>query len=276
MDDTKHSYEEIRDIVLDLLAGRTRGNSYELNQYQNLMLGVGAVFRNRISGQRHEGHTVLSDHDSNLFLEVFWGLFRDGIITLGLDDSNRNFPFFRVSSFGKRLLDGKDAYFFHDVSSYEKIIRIEIPSIDKVTLIYLKEAMQAFRSGCILSTTVMLGVAAEHTFLLLTEVIDQNPTHQQTYGAVAKQRSILPKVNKFKDILDKQSGSLPYETKENLDTHFMGILHLIRTFRNQSGHPSGAIVDREQAYILLQLFIPYCKKMYQLMDYFRFQAASDE
>jgi len=56
--------------------------------------------------------------------------------------------------------------------------------------------------------------------------------------------------------------------KEDLDTNFSGILSIIRNFRNQSGHPSGKIIDREQAYILLQLFPPYCKKMYQLMDFY--------
>jgi hypothetical protein len=49
---------------------------------------------------------------------------------------------------------------------------------------------------------------------------------------------------------------------------FSGILSIIRNFRNDSGHPSGKIIEREQAYILLQLFIPYCKKMYQMKDYF--------
>jgi hypothetical protein len=269
MENTNHSYEEIRDVVLDLLARRAEGAGYDLNQFNHLKLGVGAVFLSRATGQQHSGHTQPSNHDSDLVLEVFWNLFREGIITLGLNDSNPNFPFFRISSFGKRLLDGKDAYFFHDVSSYEKIIKTEIPSIDDVTLLYLKEAMQDFRSGCILSASVMLGVAAEHTFQLLMEIVDQNPRYTATYAAVARERSILPKVNKFKAILDQQGGSLPYEIREDLDTRFTGILSLIRTFRNDSGHPTGKIVDREQAYILLQLFVPYCKKIYQLMEHFR-------
>jgi len=37
---------------------------------------------------------------------------------------------------------------------------------------------------------------------------------------------------------------------------------------DQSGHPSGKIVDREQAYVLLQVFIPYGKEMHQLMLHF--------
>lgn len=265
-----HSYEEIRSVALDLLAGRERA-VYDLNQYQHLLLGVGAVFRQRedssINGHI-AGHTMPSYSDSEKFLEVFWGLFREGVITLGVNDSNREFPFFRITEFGRRLLDGGQAYFFHDVSSYESAIRREIPDIDAVTLTYLKEAMQAFRSSCILSSTVMLGVATEHTFLLLMDKIDQNSSHSTTFASVNEQRTILQKVNKFKNILDQQRRSLPSNVKEDLDTNFAGILSIVRNFRNQSGHPTGKIVDREQAYILLQLFIPYCKKMYSLMNYY--------
>ena len=136
-------------------------------------------------------------------------------------------------------------------------------------MVYLQEAMQAFRSGCILSATVMIGVATEHTFLVLIETILQNTAHAQTYASVDKERTILAKINKFRNILDQQVKTLPREVLEDLDTHFAGIQSVIRNFRNQSGHPTGKIIDREQAYVLLHLFIPYCKKMHQLMDHFQ-------
>ena len=63
--------------------------------------------------------------------------------------------------------------------------------------------------------------------------------------------------------------NLPTDIKENLDIEFDGILSVIRTFRNDSGHPSGKILEREQTYVLLQMFIPYCKKIYQLIDFFK-------
>ena len=173
------------------------------------------------------------------------------------------------ASFGAHQIVNQEAYFFHDVTSYENVIKTEVPDVDSTTLVYLKEAMQAFKSGCILSSTVMLGVATEHTFLLLIETINANPTHAPTYASVNNQRGILHKVNKFKNILDQQFGSLPSHIKEDLDTNFAGILSIIRNFRNQSGHPSGKIINREQNYILLNLFVPYCKKMYQLRDHYQ-------
>ena len=274
-----HSYEEIRAAVIDILAKREK-TSYSADQFQHLLIGVSEVMERRSPPQTSSPHarsfsisgggSVTLDHDDReLVREVFWDLFRQGIITLGYNDSNREFPFFRVSSTGQRILDNQHSYFFHDVSTYERLIKNEIPNIDPVTIVYLKEAMQAFRVGCVLSSSVMLGVATEHTFNMLIETIENSATHAPNYQNVNKERGILRRVNKFKSILDTQLTSLSQPIREDLDTHFAGILSIIRNFRNQSGHPSGHIIDREQCYVLLQLFIPYGRKMYQLMDHFR-------
>lgn len=262
-----HSFEEMRSAALDLIAGREQA-SYDLSQYDHLLIGVAEVFARREGNvQTPVRSSSLSRSDRELFLEVFWTLFREGIITIGFDDANRKFPFFRVTQFGRKLIADKDSYFFHDVSGYESRVRSEIPGIDDVTLIYLKEAMQSFRTGCLLASSVMLGVATEHTFLLLIERIEASGAVAKKFESVGKERAILSKVNKFKKILDQEIATLPWDIKEDLDTHFAGILSIIRTFRNQSGHPTGKIPDREQVYVLLQLFIPYCKKMYQLMTH---------
>jgi hypothetical protein len=115
----------------------------------------------------------------------------------------------------------------------------------------------------------MLGVATEHTFLMLLEKIEKNPEYQITYKSIFEQKTILQKANKFKNILDQNLNTLSAEIKEDLDTHFAGILSVIRNFRNQSGRPTGKIIDREQAFVLLQLFIPYSKKLYMLMEHFK-------
>jgi hypothetical protein len=154
------------------------------------------------------------------------------------------------------------------VDSYEKTIKDQIPAIDAVTLLYLKEAMQAFRVGCLLSATVMVGVAVEHSFLLLLEAIEAGP-HAVTFAGVRKERQVLKMVNRFWGILSRHLGALPPSLKEGLETEFLGIQNLIRQSRNEAGHPRGTVPGREQVYILLNLFIPHCRKMYQLMEHFR-------
>lgn len=266
-----HSYEEIRDVVLDLLSGRVDETKYGLNQFENMLRSVAEVFQRRGSSQElnRNSEALLTVADRELGRDVFWDLFRVGIITLGSNDNNREFPFFRISHYGQKVLEEEESYFFYDVSSYEKAIKKEVPKIDGKTLVYLKEAMQAFRAGCLLSSSVMLGVATEHTFLLLIETIEGSEKHQSIATAVNKERGILQKVNKFKNRVGQEIKTLPAEVKEDLDTHFAGILSVIRIYRNESGHPSGKIIDREQMYVLLNLFISYCKKMYQLIDHYR-------
>lgn len=264
-----HSYEEIRSVAIHVLRNGSTPSDRP-TQYNTLMGDIAFEFKLReMRDVNLQRNAQLSQHDREVFLEVFWDLFRQGIITLGYNDTNNNFPFYRVSENGKRILQGQEPYFFHDISSYEKVIKESIPNIDSVTLLYLKEGMQAFLSGCTLSSTVMIGVSTEHSFLKLLECIESNPSHSSYYANVFTQKTILQKFTKFISLLEQNSKSLPREIKEDLDTNLSGILSMIRNFRNESGHPSGNLISREQTYILLHLFISCCKKIYQLIEYFK-------
>jgi hypothetical protein len=270
-----HTYEEIRKAAIDILAGRIKTEHVPM-QYAELSGYISSILNN--SGyvknlKMYRMSDELSYQDGDIFLEVFWDLFRQGIITLGLNNlkGNREFPWFRVSAHGKRILENQDVYFYHDVSSYEAVIKQQVPDIDNVTLIYLKEAMQSFYSGCYSSSSVMLGVASEHTFLKLLEKIETTGTYKSTFKKAFDERNISKKFEAFKNRLKQEMSnniSLPDEIKENLDTNLDGIMNTIRNFRNDSGHPSGNIISREQCYVNLNLFIPCCKKAYQLIDFF--------
>lgn len=261
MSQPTHSYEEIRSVVIQLLLRRADGN-----QFRTLERAVADEFqrKNETNIRGFMGEPALSSRDADLVLEVFWDLFRQGIITLGLDSSNPAFPFFRVSGFGSKVLENQDPYFFHDLTSYEAIITKSVPSVEATTLLYLKEAMQAFLSGCLLSSSVMLGVAIEDAFEHLLEDVDSNSRVQQIFKPVQKERTILRRFNRFQSILEQHLALLTSETREDLSTKFGGILSLLRNFRNESGHPSGRLISREQAYVNLHLFIPCCKKIYEL------------
>lgn len=266
-----HSYEEIRKATLDILAGRER-SSFTPNQFVHLRIGVAEIIRKRdgLAPDPSRSEEQLSQNDRDLFQEVFWDLFRQNIITLGTSgDPNAAYPWFRVSSFGKQALANDDVYFFHDLTSYEKIIRENIPDIDEITLFYLKEAMQAFIVGCRLSSAVMLGVALEYSLESLYEVINGNTAHSAHFQSVSKEQTLLRRFNKFKQKLNEKKPDLPKELKEDLDTNLDMIVSLIRNYRNESGHPNGKVISREQCYVNLQLFIPCCKKIYDLMTYYR-------
>lgn len=263
----EHSYEEMRKVTIDILAERET-TRYPPNRFENLIIGVSEVFSRREGRPANSNQSSLARNDELLLQEVFWDLFRQGIITLG-GNNTQAYPWFRVSSLGKSLLENEDVYFFHDLSSYELIIRENVPDIDDLTLFYLKEAMQAFLVECRLSSSVMLGVALEHSLDKLYEIIGQNNEYKEHFLNVFEEKTLLRKFNKFKNKLREIQRDLPPDIKEDLDTNLDMIVSVIRNFRNESGHPSGKVLSREQCYVNLHLFIPCCKKIYDLMEFFK-------
>ena len=95
-----HSYEEIRSVIIDIFAKRER-TSYECSQFAHLKIGVAEVFARREGANANQPGTIfggrdaqLSQQDRETTREVFWDLFRQGVIMIGADDANEKFPFF--------------------------------------------------------------------------------------------------------------------------------------------------------------------------------------
>lgn len=91
---------EIRRIALDLLAGREKLLHYELDQFSHLKIGVAEVLGKRSGKNKMAmlGDARLEEADADILLEIFWDLFREGKITIGLNSQNPEFPRFKVHS----------------------------------------------------------------------------------------------------------------------------------------------------------------------------------
>ncbi len=79
-----HSYEEIRGASFKVLAGDTSS----LDQYNHLKIKVGKVLDKYDNIQQkppsgYPADSALSKEDSEILREVFWDLFRQGIVTWG-------------------------------------------------------------------------------------------------------------------------------------------------------------------------------------------------
>jgi hypothetical protein len=144
-----------------------------------------------------------------------------------------------------------------------------VPAIDPATLVYLKEAMQSFKAGCVLASTVILGVAAEHTFSLVAEAAMNNPAYGKSFEKVRKAPFIAGKLQAFREAMEnKMPSHLDANTSDGLEAMFNNVQELIRDFRNKCGHPTGTILGRETVFVLLQLFVPYCRKAYEVKAFF--------
>ena len=258
----QHGYEEIREVVVDILLGRETVSSSP-NQWLNLVNAVCEVL-----GRRNKLSAPLHPNDRELIRDVFWDLFRQGFITLGMNDSNPNWPFFRLSYFGQSTLSTQSPYRFHDTSSFIALIKREAPDISIETVAYLDEAAASFYAGCMLASCVMLGCAAETEFLRLIDAASSDPQHGNKFLPVKKEHLLRQKITKFHNILKPLISELPRTATEDIETNFTAIQSILRVARNEAGHPSAANPHREQVYVFLQLFAPFARQLKRLRDAF--------
>jgi len=264
----QHTYEEIREAVVSIILGNET-LTYPPNQFGVLVDGVGEVFARRTArpGQpvnRHDQKPI-HPHDAELVRDVFWDLFRQGFITLGLNNSNAEWPWFRLSHFGENALSRQTPYLFHDTGTYIALVKREVPDILARTTEYLSEAVATFYAGCLLASCVMLGVAAETEFLRLIDVSTNSTLHGTAFSSLKKDGFIRTKITKFHAAVRPILPALqPKAAFEDLETNLSLIQSVLRIARNEAGHPTSASPQREQVYVFLQLFVPFGRQLMRL------------
>jgi hypothetical protein len=119
----------------------------------------------------------------------------------------------------------------------------------------------------------MLGAASERAVLLLIDSYTQSiadPNRKaQVENQVEKATSIFRKYEIFEKGFANVKLNLPRPLTENADSVLHGVFDLIRSSRNDAGHPaSGILLSRDTNYSHLRLFIPYCQRIYELTAWF--------
>jgi hypothetical protein len=140
-----------------------------------------------------------------------------------------------------------------------------------VIKLYVNEALHTFLKGNMLASTVMLGGASEKAILLLIDSFSaaiKEPTERAEFDNEMKTHMIGRKFEALRKRLERTKSMLPRELAYGLDLRLSGVFEVIRTCRNDVGHPTGRKVDRREAFTNLQLFRPFCKFVYELIEYF--------
>jgi len=276
----KFAPEEIRNAVLETLSGNIIGGPKPCSNLNDLKNNVDNILKSRLNEDtRRSGVSVreyvYDDDDAQEIIDCFYDFFRQGIVSPGVG-KQENFPYFHVTRFGKKALQDGENYFFYDLASYEQRLRQEIPGLEDDCLFYLKEAMQAFRTGCYLSSNVMIGVAAEHTFLKVLSTLNSSSAWESVFSKARNKSNLADKVSEFQKSLVSGVPSLPKRFRENIETQFRFNMHCIRTYRNQAGHPHAFKPDRDNAYMNMHMFVRYGQWMYELNDWFENNPSDQE
>jgi len=264
-------YDEIRSLILEYLKGEPS------TQYWSICNGIAQIAVNRkIVPHPNPGTVVygatysLQNHDNELVREIIWDLIIERILTIGIDSTNPNWPFLKLTSYGHSIVESQKPI-PHDPSGYLSRVKEEIPNIDEVIYKYLEESIHTYNIGVYLSASVTLGCASEKALLLLIESYIKSikdSTKQESFRSKVQGRMIKRQYEEFSKAITAHMDKLPKELSDNITTILLGVFEMIRNNRNDAGHPTGKVIKKEQIYAYLQVFIEYCKRIYGLIEYF--------
>jgi hypothetical protein len=269
------SYEQVRSLVMEALAADQKATQFALFHEDVARIAVRHSFLKENDPRANilrAGPFTLSRHDQARVQNILWDLIIEGIVRPGsFDGVNNNLPFFHVTEYGRAVLkDGPASPY--DPDGYLQRLKTAIGNLDGTILTYLNESSRTFRIGCLLSSTVALGCASEKAFVLLVAAYaDSLPEKMQgNFIKNTEGRTIKRQCDEFQKMLDSElKARLPADLKEGLDIILNGVFSMIRSHRNDAGHPTGRSVDREEAYVNLNVFPSYLKRVYGLINWLK-------
>jgi hypothetical protein len=72
----------------------------------------------------------------------------------------------------------------------------------------------------------------------------------------------------FRKRIESHKPDLPVELADNMALTLDSVLDLLRIYTNDSGHPTGKRMERDDAFLSLQMFAVYLQKLYALKAFF--------
>ena len=202
--------------------------------------------------------------------EVMWQLIAQGVITVGMNAANPNLPFFRITDYGRSVLEA-ERFIAHDPTGYMNDFESLINSVlTEVAVNYIEEALRCFNSGCHIASILLLGVAAESVFLNLCNIIRSSLDSENDIKKLANNLPVKTKhrwiVQRYQNLSsDVRRTQLP----ESLDVTLISLYDLIRRQRNELGHPqeNPPNLNREQAFIFFKLFPGFVQDINEFAEY---------
>jgi hypothetical protein len=205
--------------------------------------------------------------------DIVWDLIIEGVLRPGRNDGDgneRNLPFIHLTDFGAKRLDDPSTPL--DPDGYLRVLRNKVPNADTVILSYVAESVRTFRIDCRLSSTITLGCASEKALLLLIEAYADalsSPAkfvEETKYGNIKRKYDALMKwfESGLKGRLLKSQNS---DWVSEVEHALVSLFSYYRVVRNDTGHPTGTSISREEAYSHLIVFPHYLRKIYDLIEW---------
>lgn len=220
---------------------------------------------------------TLNEDDLITIEQIFHEFYLEGVLVPGVrpkidvqwQSETLIFPHYHLTAYGERVVCATE-YQPHDPDGYLARIKDQTPGIDEVIIRYLEECLSCFEKNLLLAAAVMLGCAAEKTVLLLIEVYGDSLSGEdkKKYEKETEPFMISRKWKALWKRLEPLSSALPNGLGDDLGTILERVFDIIRTTRNDVGHPTGKVVERETVHANLLLFPIFAKRVYALIRHF--------
>jgi hypothetical protein len=213
-----------------------------------------------------------SDAIQRAVYEIIWDLIVQRVLTVEAKGSYQWY-WVRLTDFGQEVVK-EQRWSPYDPDGYLKELRTQSPRLASLCQMYVVEALQCYRSGCYLAAVVMIGAASEGIVYELFRhfvtalKVGGIPESSGVEAKIEKEQSIYRKYEVFRKHFDSLvKPKLPSKLSDDLSLQFDGVFNLIRYYRNDAGHPTGTQIERMSAFTSLVLFVPYCKRVEDLINW---------
>jgi len=266
-------YELVRSLTIRTLRnmlerfqqGQTRPSQFATD------MQVSTITSNSTRHARELGHigstTHMTPQEQGFVTQTLWELIIQGILTpTNLDGGTGGWPSVSFTEYGKRAITAERPAPY-DPTAF--LAQFPDESTDSIVRFYVEEALGCFRANRYTAAVVMLGAASEKLFDLLLDAFSislASEIQRENLARRTKDRSITVRYRELRQRLDPKIDQLPDRFHGNFDTNLTSIFNLIRQERNDSGHPTGRAITRDEASSLLNVYPHYHNEMVGLIE----------
>lgn len=223
---------------------------YEDFEFGNLQFFNTGIPESILQLAKEEGLELDRRKDEPLFREVFWELLCKNIVVPGNRTNSAEFPWASLTEYGKKCFE-EDRLLPLDPQEILRSLYDAIPDIDPIIKIYFEESVSCFDNMNYLSSTVMIGGALERAIIVKTESFynELNDNKAEFQNNILNISRIKTKFDNFIRFLKESDiyNDFSLSVKEKLSSLLPAIFNLIRITRNETGHPTGREISRDEA-----------------------------
>jgi len=271
-------YNVLKQLVLEVLK-KDNGNLQYLT-IQSVVTRL--IFERKLFPSREEckqrgiahsyGLDRLNPSDDLNINQIIWDLIIDRVLTLGNNISNPDWPFLRLTEYGKKVVN-QELPSWYDPEGYSTTLDSIVPNVDPVIKQYSIEGLNCYKQRLFFASAVMFGAAAEKSILILAESIYNSESNSEKKKNIKQllEYTNLPKIFLLiQSTIDEliKNKVIPYSTHQGSTEHLLSLFNSIRVQRNDAVHPIVGQINKIKILLVIQTFPFALSTVYRLTTWF--------